>query len=220
MIRAVFFDLDETLYDREALVHELVAGQYGAFARELPGISRDHFVSRVLEMDDHGDGDKAQGYRRLVAGWQLNLDLADRLCADFWSNYDRHCSLPADTETTLQVLRSHGKRLGVITNGGTERQRSKLAALGLLDIFDVVLISEAEGVRKPSPEIFRRALERCSVEAGESVFVGDNPETDIEGARNAGLRPIWKHVSYRRPVADDVVTVRRLADILPMCLRE
>jgi cytochrome c oxidase subunit I+III len=114
---------------------------------------------------------------------------------------------------------AHDKRLGVITNGGTDRQRAKLASLGLLSTFDVVLISEAEGVRKPSAEIFRRALRRCQVQADESVFVGDHPETDIEGARNAGLLPIWKHVSYWPLVTDDVPTVRRLVDILPICLR-
>jgi putative hydrolase of the HAD superfamily len=220
MIKAVFFDLDDTLYDRDALVQELVADQHAAFAGELPGISCERFVSEVLEMDDHGDGDKAQGYQRLVAEWQLELDLANRLCSYFWSNYDQHCHLSPDTATTLRALKAHGKRLGVITNGGTDRQRRKLAALGLLSTFDVVLISEAEGVRKPSAEIFRRALQACEVEAAESVFVGDHPETDIEGARHAGLLPIWKHVPYRPLVTEDVLTVHRLIDILAICLRE
>jgi putative hydrolase of the HAD superfamily len=220
MIKGVFFDLDGTLYDRDALVRDLVAGQYDAFAGELPGISREQFVSRVLEIDDHGYGEKAEGYQRVVADWQFEPALASRLCSHFWSTYDQHCSLPPDTATTLGALKAHGKRLGVITNGRTERQRAKLAALGLLDSFDVVLISEAEGVRKPSAEIFRRALQRCDVSAGESVFVGDHPDTDINGARNAGLLPIWKHVPYWPLIADDVLTVHRLVEILPTCLRE
>jgi len=220
MIKAVFFDLDDTLYDRDALVQRLVAEQHASFEGELPGISRERFVSEVLAMDDHGDGDKAQGYQRLVAEWQLELDLANRLCRFFWSSYDQHCHLSPDTATTLRTLKAHGKRLGVITNGSTDRQRRKLAALGLSSTFDVVLISEAEGVRKPSAEIFRRALQVCEVEAGESVFVGDHPETDIEGARHAGLLPIWKHVPYRPLVTEDVLTVHRLIDILPICLHE
>jgi putative hydrolase of the HAD superfamily len=218
-IKAVFFDLDGTLYDRDVLVQELVADQHAAFAGELSGLSRERFISRVLEMDDHGYGDKALGYQQIVAEWGLELGLAHRLCDYFCSHYDRPCRLPTDTATTLQTLKAHDKRLGVITNGGTDRQRAKLASLGLLSTFDVVLISEAEGVRKPSAEIFRRALRRCQVQADESVFVGDHPETDIEGARNAGLLPIWKHVSYWPLVTDDVPTVRRLVDILPICLR-
>jgi putative hydrolase of the HAD superfamily len=218
MIKAVFFDLDGTLYDRDALVRELVCAQFDAFSGDLQGISRERFVSQVLEMDDHGYGEKEKGYQRAVATWQLDPALAGRLCTHFWSAYDQHCHLSPDTATTLDTLLAHGKRLGVITNGGTTRQRGKLAALGLADRFDVVLISEADGVRKPAPEIFQRALQRCGVDASESAFVGDHPETDIGGARNAGLLPIWRHVSYWPPVAEDTLTVHRLVDILPTCL--
>jgi putative hydrolase of the HAD superfamily len=220
MVKAVFFDLDGTLYDRDALVHSLVSDQHATFEAELPGISREQFIARVLDMDDHGYSDKAPGYRQIVAEWQLKPALADRLCTHFWSAYDGYCQLPADTATTLRTLRAHGKRLGVITNGATARQSAKLAALGLLDAFDVVLISEAEGIRKPSAEIFRRALQRCGVEAYEAAFVGDHPETDVEGARNAGLLPIWKHVSYWPLAIENVATVHRLVDVLPICLGE
>jgi putative hydrolase of the HAD superfamily len=220
MIKAVFFDLDGTLYDRDALVQELVADQHASFEPELLGLPRERFIAEVLEMDDHGYGDKVLGYERLVAEWRLASDLADRLCVHFWTHYDQHCYLPLDAVQTLRTLRAHGKQLGVITNGGTERQRCKLVALGLEDAFDVVLISEAEGVRKPAAEIFHRALRRCGVAASEAAFVGDHPETDVEGARNAGLLPFWKHVSYWRLRTENVATVHRLTEILPICLVE
>jgi putative hydrolase of the HAD superfamily len=219
MIKAVFFDLDGTLYDRDALVHALAVAQFDTFSAQLHGVSRERFVSDVLQMDDHGYGEKDKGYQRVVADWQLDPALAGRLCTHFWSAYDQHCRLSPDTATTLDALRRHGKRLGVITNGGTIRQRAKISALGLADWFEVVLISEAEGVRKPDAAIFQRALDRCGVSASEAVFVGDHPETDIVGARNAGLLPIWRHVPYWPPVAEDTLTVHRLADILSTCLR-
>jgi putative hydrolase of the HAD superfamily len=83
MIKAVLFDLDGTLHDRDAVVHNLVVNQYATFAHQLPGVTREHFISRALEMDDHGQGDKAVGYQRIVAEWQLQSDLATRLCEHF-----------------------------------------------------------------------------------------------------------------------------------------
>ena len=220
MIKAVLFDLDGTLYNRDAVVRDLVTDQHASFETELGAVPQERFVARVLAMDDHGYGDKANGYKRLVSEWKLAPHLADRLCRHFWFHYDRHCFLPPDTAATLQALRAHGRQLGVITNGGTERQRAKLVALGLEDAFDVVLISEAEGVRKPAVEIFQRALLRCGVEASEAAFVGDHPETDIEGARNAGLLPVWRHVPYWQLRTENVATVHRLIDILPICLAQ
>jgi FMN phosphatase YigB (HAD superfamily) len=108
MIKAVFFDLDGTLSDRDSLVRESAVAQFDAFSGQLLGVSREQFVS--------------------------------------------HCHLSPDTASTLDTLRTHGKRLGVITNDGTTRQR---------------------------------ALQRCGVDAGEAVFVGDHPETDIVGAEQA-----------------------------------
>jgi putative hydrolase of the HAD superfamily len=119
---------------------------------------------------------------------------------------------------TLRMLAAHGLRLGVITNGAARLQTDKLLALGLSDSFDAVLISEAEGVRKPDAAIFRRALERCQVRAHEAAFVGDNPEVDVFGAMAAGLQPIWKRVSYWEMSDPSVPTIDSLSEILPICL--
>ena len=216
-IRAVFFDLDGTLYDRDRLVEELFGEQFDVFADELRGIQREQFLHDVLAMDDHGYGMKERGYCELVRRWEVESALAERLINHFWAAYDNHCRLPADVRRTLDELRSQGLKLGVVTNGSSKRQRRKLEALGLSTAFDAILVSEEEGVRKPAAEIFRRALGRCGAPAHEVIFVGDHPVVDIQGAHRAGLVAVWKHVPYWPAVVPDAPVVHELSEILRIC---
>jgi putative hydrolase of the HAD superfamily len=215
-IKAVLFDLDDTLYDRYALVRRVVADQYDTFQRELGSVQKDEFVGRVVKLDDNGYADKRLVYTAVVSEFGLAPALLDRLIENFWTSYDAKCELSEDTRVTLQKLRANRIKLGVITNGATERQQRKLESLGIFSWFDVVLISEKEGVRKPDAEIFHRALARCGVEASEAIFVGDHPDADIGGALGAGLRAVWKVTPYW-PCHHDVPFVRQLSQILPMC---
>ena len=63
--------------------------------------------------------------------------------------------------------------------------------MGLSPFFDVVLISGQIGYRKPHPSVFRRLVESLGVDGGETLYVGDDPEADINGALRAGLQPVW-----------------------------
>jgi putative hydrolase of the HAD superfamily len=214
LIKAVLFDLDGTLYDRDALAARLFDAQYREFERELSSVGRERFLRDVHLMDEHGHGDKETGYSNLVRAWGLDARLATRLIDQFWSSYDGLCALPEDTRSTVAELRRRDLKLGVGTNGQGLRQRRKLAALGLERAFDVVLVSEEEGVRKPDAEIFRRALARCGVAASEALFVGDHPDADVRGAHDAGLTAVWKFVPYWPPVVPGAVVVRNLAELL------
>jgi putative hydrolase of the HAD superfamily len=215
-IKAVLFDLDDTLYDRYALVRRVVADQYDVFQHELHSVEKDDFVGRVVQLDDCGYADRRALYATVVGEYGLAPALIERLMENFLTSYDEKCELPEDTRLTLQTLRQNHMKLGVITNGGTERQRRKLDSLGVSSWFDVILISEMEGVRKPDAEIFHRAVARCGVKTSEAMFVGDHPETDIAGALRAGLHAVWKVTPYW-PCNHPVPFIERLSQILTIC---
>jgi len=95
-------------------------------------------------------------------------------------------------EEVLGPLRERGLRLGLVTNNDSMNYHQRLLGkFGLERFFDSIVVSCILGVRKPHRLMFLRCLKELGVSNRESVFVGDRPRTDVEGARNAGIRSIW-----------------------------
>jgi putative hydrolase of the HAD superfamily len=94
-----------------------------------------------------------------------------------------------DAAPTLATLRAAGVRLAVVSNWDCSL-RSVLAELGLAAAVDAVVVSAEVGAAKPDPAIFEAALRELRRDPGEAVFVGDSLETDVLGAREAGLRAL------------------------------
>ncbi|MFE9221326.1 HAD family hydrolase [Streptomyces lavendulae] len=92
----------------------------------------------------------------------------------------------------LEALGGEGWTIGIATNGAGDIQRAKLAATGLAPLFDGICVSGEVGVRKPARGFFEAAATACGVPlSGGGWMVGDGPETDMVGARAAGLRSLW-----------------------------
>jgi putative hydrolase of the HAD superfamily len=212
--RAVLFDLDGTLFDRDVAVRILSESQYVAFERELTGVSREPFVSRLLELDAHGFGDKEMVYKRLALEFDLPQGLAPKLVEDFWGRYHRFCRPFPDAIKTLEQLRARGKTVGLITNGRQVIQNGTIDALRIRPLLDTILISEVEGVRKPDRAMFERAAARLGVAPAECCHVGDHPEVDVAGAIGAGMNAVWKRVPYWSQPSTAVPAVDTLSEVL------
>jgi HAD superfamily hydrolase (TIGR01549 family) len=93
------------------------------------------------------------------------------------------------TEDCLARLRASGYYLAVISNS-MGRMEELIRFVGLSQYFGFVFDSAIVGVEKPHPRIFQMALEKCGMQARESVFVGDVYSTDVGGAWSAGMEGI------------------------------
>lgn len=207
MIKAVLFDLDETLLTRAAAIRAFIADQYDRHGAGLTGIDRTSFIARFLVLEDGGRTAKAMVYPALTAELGIKAVSADDLLADYQSVYPHFVSLSTGARETLVALRGQGLATGIITNGSGVVQNGKIDATGLRPLCDVVLISELEGVAKPDREIFERALARLGITPAEAMFVGDNPLVDVLGAQAAGLAAVWYHSSTEWP--DDTAPPER-----------
>lgn len=190
MIRAVLFDLDRTLLDRDRSFARFAESQFARFRPRLEGIDRTEFVDTLIRLDARGAVWKDHVYQQLV----LDLGIAAIPWEELFNDFDTRISdhylpFPHLRETLSALAKDY--RLGLVTNGRTAFQNRTISTLGIGPFFGTILISESEGLRKPDPEIFRRALLRLDVSAGESVFVGDHPVSDIDAARRCGLRTVW-----------------------------
>jgi putative hydrolase of the HAD superfamily len=194
--KAVLFDLDGTLFDRDSSFLELVRVQYQTFRAALEGVPCEVFVRRVIELDQHGYVDKVVVYRSVATEFGLPQTLAERLTTHFQDTYASFSRCFPEVPSALADLRAHGMKLGIITNGSTKMQEDKIRQLGITNLVDDVVISEQEGLRKPDRRIFDRALQRLCVEAIDGWYVGDHPVVDIRGAFDAGLTAVWRRTSY------------------------
>ena len=107
----------------------------------------------------------------------------------------------------------------MITNGRTVFQSRSIEGLGIESYFDTILISEAEQTRKPQPEIFQRAVSRLKATVDTSVYIGDNPQADIIGAKNAGMKAVWKRNKFWTQPKEADAIIDEL-DEIPIILKQ
>ncbi|MFJ7732914.1 HAD family hydrolase [Lysinibacillus sp. NPDC097231] len=216
MIKAVIFDLDGTLLDRDRSVNLFIEQQYERLQQKLSHIPKESYVHRFLELDNRGYVWKDKVYQQMVEEFSIELS-PEALLKDYLQYFQHHCVPFENLQSLLHNLKSQGLKLGIITNGYGQFQLENIRALGIEDEFDIILISEWEGIRKPNPEIFNRALSKLGVSANESIFIGDHPINDVEAAKNVGMKAIWKrNDAWQSVEADDIVD--HLIEILDLLM--
>ncbi len=174
MYAAILFDLDNTLIDRDAAFRVLIRATFPSC-----GEVRDE----LRELDNHGYGNRHQ----LLARWQqlgggtVEPDMLGVLTAKYVRRQD-------DLLQALSFLAGMTE-LAIVTNGGAAAQVAKWHAAGIDEVIprQRLFISDEIGIKKPDPAIFDHACEVMSVRPNDCLYIGDQYDIDIVGARAAGM---------------------------------
>ncbi len=202
IVRAVLFDLDDTLFDhlscsRTALQsvhashHGLATVPFEALERThaalLEQLHADVMIGRIA-IDDA----RRERFRRLYAAAGVSPDeaLVSETASAYKLAYLGARRAMAGAAALLPLVKARA-RVGIVSNNLLDEQREKLRECGLEPFVDALVVSEELGVSKPDPRMFEVALERVGAAAGDTVMLGDSWVADVAGARACGIRAIW-----------------------------
>ncbi len=207
MIKAIFFDMDETLCATENANQAALRALESQICEQWPSVNARQFCDRYLlgvykqlndvfpqlmpllndEMAFRCALIEALFVEQEVAVSPMTAKSIQQAFDDVrMSAFDFYPEL----ESLIQTLRQHVK-IGVITNGPIFSQRPKVAAISLREKVDFVLIGGEEPEEKPALSIFEKALRLAECQAEEAIHVGDSLRCDIGGAMSAGIRSVW-----------------------------
>jgi putative hydrolase of the HAD superfamily len=195
-IRALTFDLDDTLWDNRSVLMAAEQAMYDWLTYDYPRIAARYSLEDLRQLRIELVRENPDLRNRISELRRQSLRLAAHS-----SGYDDSLVEPAfavflearhritlydDVTPALQRLRAAGYRLGSITNGNADVQR-----LGIGHLFDFSLTAESVGHAKPHPRLFETACRLAAVQPAQLAHVGDEAETDLAGGLAAGVTVIW-----------------------------
>ena len=209
-LKAVFFDLDDTLWDRSACARQVMDVVLPHFIQFLPEDDPEEVIRRfnavLLDLPRKEDLRERRPFS-LRKRFEALLESYDvrrpGLAGDMSSRYDhtrRFSMRQFVRNSAVPVLKDLGRmglKRGIIMNGPPAAQRYLVSSLGLEPHLDHVLLAEAEGYSKPDVRVFRSALQLAGAASVEMLYVGDSPVADVLGAARAGIRTVWYRTGRR-----------------------
>ena len=211
-IRAVLFDLDDTLWPIVPVIMQAEQTLFDWLRTHAPAVAQQHSIESL----------RARRLALLAAEPRYHFDLIALRQFGLQEAFQASGADPVHVDTAMQVfntarnavtpyddvipslLRLGGKvALGSISNGSAD-----LEAIGMAAHFQISIAARDFGSAKPDPAIFHAACSALGVLPGHTVYVGDDPHLDVVGAQNAGLRAVWMNRFNRTlpaPIQADAV---------------
>ena len=218
----IFFDLDDTLLDHKGAQEKAaLAWQRQLGPRlvphsetELPAVWHAATV-RHWAAYAHGKISFAEQRRRRIRDVMRDSLLSDALADEYFALhlrlYEDNWEIFPDVWPCMERL--NGQKLGVLTHGDTAQQMRKLNQFGLTERFEVVVILDESGPRKPSRAAFETAARKAGVLSPDCLYIGDHIESDVLAARAAGWRGVWLDRTGVMVAPDGIERITSLLDV-------
>lgn len=200
MLKAVIFDIDNTLYDYDAVNEKAITYAGDWFCEEL-NISYEKFFnafakSRLLTKTELAGC--ASQHNRIIYFQKTSellgvnpIEYSLELYEKYWGYILDNMQLENGTGRLFERLKHSGIKIAVCTDLTTHIQHRKLRKLGIADYIDVFVSSEEAGVEKPDIRIFDLVVNKLGIYPNEALHIGDSYEKDVAGAAGAGIYPVW-----------------------------
>ena len=201
MIKAVIFDIDNTLYSYEHS-HEYGMQSLAAYCQRAFGVSAeetDACYKKANKIMMGRIGSETAAIHNRLMRMQCMLELWDKplfphtvnMYDRYWNASIEHSFISPGIIEFMKGLKEHGSCIGIGTDMTAHIQYRRLEFLNLSPYIDFVVTSEEAGVEKPTPHLFELCVEKAGASASECAFIGDNLTKDVKGAWANGLKGIW-----------------------------
>ena len=228
----LLIDFDDTLYDTRGNAEIALRETYDEYGLEryfedYRIFHDDYWTTNIGLWTRYSKGEISREYLilerfRHPLSQGRGLQVSEPFCLQVSDTFLDHCaSKPGVIDGAHELmdhLKQKGYRLHMASNGFHEVQYKKLEACGLRPYFDTIILSEDAGANKPSPLFFDYALHKTGAKKETTAMIGDNFQTDILGAKRAGLDTIffnrWPEYPATEPVTHQVISLREIINIL------
>jgi len=197
-LKAVFFDLDDTLIDHVASERQALMHVFNSIGVDYMESYQDVFrpLDFALWNGTHHPSvaqEEIPVYRfsRLFELIDVKYDDPVRANALFWEKFAETGTLLKGAEEAVEYVISKGLMVCIVTNGAVALQNSRISNSPVSKHITHVMVSEGVGVKKPDPQIFHLLLQKLDMSPDDVVMVGDSLANDIQGSKNAGIRSVW-----------------------------
>lgn len=196
-LKAIFFDIDDTLYSTSEFAEMARENSIDAMIRAGVNLPREAMLRELDEVISEFTSNYSAHFDKLLLrippesykGINPAILVASAVVAYHETKF-RHLRPYEDAVEALKLLYEKTKLiLGVITTGLTVKQAEKLVRLNVLQYIrpDAIFISDQIGVSKPNVKLYMRALTDLRLKPNEAMYIGDNPVSDIDPPNTIGM---------------------------------